>query len=212
MHTPSFPSCPFSLSWDVTDSPLRSIFRAWSADLGGPEEPGRSWILLHDRGGGRRPAAGEREARRRVHRDLGGEGAQGRLHPPAKVGNAGCFHFMEDNHQGGGVCRDGGGNQGGRQHSWILPTKENSSLGQPQSRLFSIRMSSLLFEGGTFTFERGFIIKYFFLGGNHQNRLPWGKHTTRHPACWIAHHQRTLCLWEQRRWGDLQWEKNIQHL
>ena len=146
----------------MTDSPLRSIFRAWSADLGGPEEPRRSWILLHDRGGGRRPAAGEREVGRRVHRDLGGEGAQGRLHPPAKAGNAGCFHFMQENHQGGGVCRDGGGNQGGRQHSWILPTKENSSLGQPQSRLFSIRMSALLFEGGTFTFERGFIIQYFF--------------------------------------------------
>ena len=146
----------------MTDSLVRSIFRAWSADLGGPEEPGRSWILLHDRGGGGRPAAGEREAGRRVHRDLGGEGAQGRLHPPAKVGDAVCLHFMDENHQGGGVCRDGRGNQGGRQHSWILPTKENSSLGQPQSRLVSFRMSPLLFEGGTFTFERGFLIQYFF--------------------------------------------------
>ena len=72
----------------MTDSPLRSIFQAWSADLGGPEEPGRSWILLHDRGGGRRPAAGEREVGRRVHRDLGGEGPQGRLYPPAEVKNS----------------------------------------------------------------------------------------------------------------------------
>ena len=40
------------------------------------------------RRGGRRPAAGEREVGRRVHRDLGGEGPQGRLYPPAEVKNS----------------------------------------------------------------------------------------------------------------------------
>ena len=72
----------------MTTFPLRGVLRAWTAALCRPQESRWSRILLHNCRGGRRPAAGEREVGRRVHRDLGGEGPQGRLYPPAEVKNS----------------------------------------------------------------------------------------------------------------------------
>ena len=74
----------------------------------------------------------------RVHRDLGDEAEASREHQAA---------------EGGRLRRDGGRHQGGRGDRGVLPAKENSTFGQPQPGLLTVRVSAVLFESNYQTDE-----------------------------------------------------------